>query len=140
MTDEELVYRASGARNRASAPYSGFEVGVALLADGDVFDGANVENASYGLSLCAERNAVVKAVLDGAREVQVVAVYTDVSPPAPPCGMCLQTLREFTKNPANMRVLLANTKGEIKSHTLAEMLPHGFKPEDLPPRLTAIEE
>jgi cytidine deaminase len=140
VTDEELVYRASGARTRAYAPYSGFEVGVALLADGDVFDGANVENASYGLSLCAERNAVVKAVLEGSREIQVVAIYTETSPPAPPCGMCLQTLREFCKDPATMRVLLSNTKGETSRHTLAELLPLGFKPEDLPPRLVQVEE
>ena len=134
MTDEELVYRAGGAKNRAYAPYSKFEVGAALLADGDVFDGANVENASYGLSLCAERTAVARAVLEGAREVQVIAIYTDTSPPAPPCGMCLQTLREFSKNPAGLRVLLANSKGELTRHTLADLLPHGFKPEDLPGR------
>ena len=140
MTDEELVYRAGGAKNRAYAPYSGFEVGVALLADGDVFDGANVENASYGLSLCAERNAVARAVLDGARDVQVVAIFTDSSPPAPPCGMCLQTLREFCKDPASMRVLLANAKGEVTTHTLAQLLPHGFKADDLPPRLVEVKE
>jgi cytidine deaminase len=132
VTDEELVYRAGGARNRAYAPYSKFAVGAALIADGDVFDGANVENASYGLSLCAERNAIVRAVLEGAQQIAVIAIFTDVSPPTPPCGMCLQTLREFARDPAALRVLLANAQGEVRRHTLAELLPHGFRPEDLP--------
>ena len=134
MTDEELVYRAKGARARAYAPYSNFVVGVALLADGEVFDAANVENASYGLSMCAERNAVMRAILEGAHHLQVVAVCSSTSPPAAPCGMCLQTLREFTKDPGSLRILLCNEKGEQAEHTLATLLPHGFKPEDLPRR------
>src|SRR5262249_43828167 len=105
LTDEELVYRASAARARAYAPYSKFEVGVAVLADGDVFDGANVENASYGLALCAERNAIARAVLEGCREISVMAVFTETSPPAAPCGMCLQTLCEFSPDPAQTRIL-----------------------------------
>jgi len=134
VTDEELLYRAKGARARAYAPYSDFIVGAALYAEGEVYDAANVENASYGLSMCAERNAVMRAVLDGARELEVVAVCSSTSPPAAPCGMCLQTLREFTKDPASLRILLCNEAGEKVEHTLASLLPHGFKPEDLPRR------
>ena len=131
ISDEDLIARAQAARSRAYAPYSNFEVGSALLAEGEVFDGANVENASYGLALCAERNAVARAVLDGVREIEAVAVVTGTSPPAGPCGMCLQTLREFTSDPTKLRVLLANPKGEVKRFTLAELLPHGFGPLDL---------
>jgi cytidine deaminase len=131
ISDEDLVARAQAARSRAYAPYSSFEVGAALLADGEIFDGANVENASYGLALCAERNAVARAVLDGVREIEACAVVSGTSPPAAPCGMCLQTLREFTSDPSKLRVLLANPKGEVAIYTLAELLPHGFGPLDL---------
>jgi cytidine deaminase len=131
MTDEELIARASAARTRAYAPYSDFNVGAAIVADGDVFDGANVENASYGLAVCAERNAVMRAVLEGSRQIDAVAVVTEVSPPAAPCGMCLQTIAEFAPDPREVRVLLANPQGEVRSYRLSELLPHGFRPADL---------
>jgi cytidine deaminase len=131
MTDDELIARASAARARAYAPYSNYLVGAAVIADGDVFDGANVENASYGLAICAERAAVLRAVLEGSREIQSVAVVTNSSPPASPCGMCLQTLMEFAPDPNRVKVLLANPNGEQRTHTLAEMLPLGFRPADL---------
>ncbi len=131
MTDDDLIARASAARARAYAPYSNFHVGAAVLADGDVFDGANVENASYGLALCAERNAIARAVLEGSREIESIAVVTEISPPGTPCGMCLQTMTEFAPDPAKVRVLLANPRGERRTYTLADLLPHGFRPEDL---------
>ncbi len=131
ISDEDLVARAQAARARAYAPYSNFEVGAALVADGDVFDGANVENASYGLTLCAERTAIAHAVLEGVREIERVAIVTGTSPPAAPCGACLQTMREFTSDPTKLRVLLANPKGERRAFTLAELLPYGFGPLDL---------
>lgn len=134
MTNDDLIARAQAARTRAYAPYSGFFVGAALLADGDVFDGANVENASYGLAICAERNAVARAVLEGAREISRIAIVTETSPPASPCGMCLQTLAEFCTDPAGLRVLLANPHGERISLTLAELLPHAFRGAGLPKR------
>ena len=131
MTDQELIDRASAARARAYAPYSSFTVGAALVAEGEVFDGANVENASFGLSVCAERTAVLHAVLEGARAIEAIAIFSTISPPAAPCGMCLQTLTEFAPDPAQVRVLLANPQGEVIHGTLADFLPHAFRPEDL---------
>jgi cytidine deaminase len=131
VSDDDLLTRAEAARQRAYAPYSNFTVGAALVADGEIFDGANVENASYGLALCAERNAVARAVLDGVRVIDTIAVVTSTSPPSAPCGMCLQTLREFVEDPKALRVLLGNLKGERRTFTLAELLPHGFGPLDL---------
>jgi cytidine deaminase len=125
-SDDELGAQALAARARAYAPYSGYQVGCALLAGGTIVVAANVENASYGLAVCAERNAVNRAVLDGARAIEVVAIATASSPPAPPCGMCLQTLLEFAPDPAAVRILLVNPAGERRELTLAQMIPHGF--------------
>lgn len=124
--DDDLVQAALDARARAYAPYSSYQVGCALVADGEVFLGANVENASYGLAICAERNAVARAVLDGKRSIDVVVVATQSSPPAAPCGMCLQTLLEFSPDPARVRVILTNPAGERREFTLAALIPHGF--------------
>jgi cytidine deaminase len=88
-----------------------------------------MENASYGLSLCAERAAVAAAVLDGVRRLTQVAVVTSTSPPAAPCGMCRQTLAEFARD---LKVVLANDQDERTVTTLAELLPHAFHREDLP--------
>lgn len=131
MTDDELIARASAARTRSYAPYSKFEVGAAILADGDVFDGANVENASYGLAICAERTALMRAVLEGVRDLTAIAIVTTTSPPGAPCGACLQTLMEFAPDPKKVRVILGNLRGERRTYTLADLLPHAFRPEDL---------
>jgi cytidine deaminase len=131
MTDQDLIDRATAARARAYAPYSRFQVGAALIAEGEIFDGANVENASYGLSVCAERTAILHAVLEGARTIEAIAIVSEISPPAAPCGMCLQTLVEFAPDPTQVRVLLANTRGEVVVRTLADYIPHAFTPEDL---------
>lgn len=131
VSDDDLMARASAARTRAYAPYSKFEVGAAVLAEGDVFDGANVENASYGLAICAERTAIMRAVLDGVRELQAIAIVTQTNPPGAPCGACLQVLTEFSPDPAKVRVILGNTTGQRRTFTLAELLPHAFRPEDL---------
>jgi cytidine deaminase len=128
---QELIAAATEARTRSYAPYSRFHVGAAVRAGGRVFTGANVENASYGLCICAERNAIMAAVLAGESRVDACTVVTDSSPPAAPCGMCLQTLREFTRAPESLQVTLVNLAGEQRAYTLAELLPHGFAPEDL---------
>jgi cytidine deaminase len=128
-TDEQLIAAALAARDRAYAPYSSYHVGCAVLADGEVFTGANVENASYGLALCAERSATAAAINAGHRRLEVVVVATDSSPPAAPCGMCRQTLNEFARGP--MRVIVVNPAGERIDFTLAELLPAGFNGDQL---------
>jgi cytidine deaminase len=126
--DEELVVAALAARRLAYAPYSKFLVGAAVRArDGRVFVGANVENASYGLAICAERAAVVAAVLAGARDLVGAAVATSTSPPASPCGMCRQTLAEFA---TDMPVVLASDEERVVTR-LAELLPGAFRGEAL---------
>jgi len=122
--ENRLVKAARGARRRAYAPYSRFQVGAAVRARGRVFEGANIENASYGLTLCAERSAVTAAVLAGARRLDAVAVASGTSPPTPPCGMCLQTLAEFAG--PELQVLLAGARGALVETTLGELLPRGF--------------
>ena len=119
------------AKDHAFAPYSHFDVGAAVVAGGKVYTGANVENASYGAAICAERSAILRAVFDGARRLDAVAVASDISPPATPCGMCLQVIAEFAPEPEKLRVLLGNPAGELQSYTLADLLPHGFGPRDL---------
>lgn len=126
-----LIGRARAARAHAYAPYSRFHVGCALHADGHVYEGANMENASYGLCLCAERSALAAAVYAGARRVDAVAVSSDSTPPATPCGMCLQSLLEFCDEPSTMRVFLVNERGERRDFTLADLLPHGFTKHQL---------
>jgi cytidine deaminase len=122
--DSRLVAMARAARRRAYAPYSRFRVGAAVRAGGRVFEGANVENASYGLTICAERAAVAAAVLTGARRLEAVAIASGTSPPTPPCGMCLQTLAEFAG--PGLVVLLAGARGAVEETTLGELLPRGF--------------
>jgi len=124
--DRELIAAATEAQTRAYAPYSGFRVGAAVRADGRIYRGANVENATYGLSVCAERNAVIAAVLDGHPAIEAIAVVSDASPPASPCGMCRQTLLEFAGDPARVRVIAINHAGETAEWTVAELIPDGF--------------
>ena len=99
-------------------------MGAAVRAGGEVFAGANVENASYGLTLCAERAAVAGAVAGGARRVEAVAVASGTSPPTPPCGMCLQTLAEFAG--PGLPVILVGPRGAPVETTLGALLPHAF--------------
>jgi cytidine deaminase len=131
-TDDELARAAREAQGRAYAPYSHFHVGAALVtASGEVFTGANVENASYGLSVCAERNAVMVAALAGHRDIRAICVVSDSDPPASPCGMCRQTLLEFAPDPHATRVI-ALGKGDTRAEwTVAELIPHGFTGKQL---------
>jgi cytidine deaminase len=122
-----LVAAAVAARERAYAPYSHFAVGAALrAADGAIYVGCNVENASYGLTICAERNAVAHAVASGAREFGAIAVVTENG--VTPCGACRQVLAEF--GPA-MTVIVADTRGNRRVYTIAELLPDAFGPAQL---------
>ena len=127
--DDELVAAASGAMLHAYSPYSGVHVGAALrVADGRVFTGCNVENASFGMTLCAERTAVVKAVSEGAREFTALAIATSLDGALMPCGACRQVLFEFA--PA-LRVIVAGAGGERVETTLGDLLPEAFGPADL---------
>ena len=127
MTDrDQLMAAARAVRQRAYAPYSTYLVGCAISAGGQIYLGANVENASYGLSICAERVACATAAIDGVRAIDMVAVMTATSPPAAPCGMCLQTLREFCVDPDQLIVVVGNALGEIREFTLSQLIPQAF--------------
>jgi cytidine deaminase len=121
---DEVVRAARAARAQAYAPYSRFRVGAAVRAGGRVFPGANVENASYGATICAERAAIAAAVNAGARRLDAVAVASGTAPPTPPCGICLQTLAEF--GGPDLPVTLAGARGAVVETTLGELLPRGF--------------
>lgn len=139
MDWEPLIAAATEARQRAYAPYSGYRVGAALLtAGGRIVAGCNVENRLLGLSVCAERVAVCRAVAEGALAaarageaapaesgpLAALAVITDASPPAAPCGLCRETLAEFA---ADLPILLVNLAGERDETTLVELLPRRFE-------------
>ena len=126
--DDRLVDAAAAARSRAYAPYSKFRVGAAVLAgDGAIFTGANIENASYPVSLCAERVAIHKAVSEGHRRLRTVAVVADGSEPAMPCGACRQVMAEFGVR----RVIVATPNGRRRIRTLQALLPEPWTPERL---------
>jgi cytidine deaminase len=127
--DPDLLAAAKTAFDRAYAPYSSFQVGAALLGvDGKIYAGCNVENASYGLSRCAEQTAIQKMVSEGTRGFSKAVVYTLASPPSSPCGACRQILFEFGEN---AEVVMVNDKNETRVFTVSELLPAGFGPRDL---------
>lgn len=129
-TVSQLVAAAKAAAENAYCPGSGYPVGAALLAeDGRIFVGCNVENASSGLTICAERNAVCRAVADGARRFVAVAVHTQSDPPASPCGACRQVLAEFGRD---MAVLLVGEGDTVHHTSMTELLPRPFTFRDLP--------
>lgn len=124
-TRDRLVAAAAAARERAYTPYSHFHVGAALLGEsGRIYQGCNVENVSYGLSSCAERNAIFGAVVQGERRFIAVAVVTGAVTPTAPCGACRQVLLEFA--PGDMEVLLATLDGAERTTTLSALLPESF--------------
>jgi len=128
--DKALVESALQVRERAYAPYSRFAVGAALRAtSGRVFTGCNVENASYPLTICAERAALFRAVSEGEREFEAIAVASATG--ATPCGACRQVLSEFGGPDGDLRVLVVDTVGNIRSFTIAELLPEVFTPDQL---------
>ena len=129
MTDKELVNIAKEAMENAYAPYSHFKVGAALLAkDGRVFQGCNIENASYGATNCAERTAIFKAVSEGVREFEAIAIVASSGAYASPCGICRQVLFEFL--PEGKVILDSDEKG-MATFSVQELLPFGFRGEDI---------
>lgn len=121
MEMEQLIQQATEARSRAYAPYSKFAVGAALLGkSGRVYLGCNVENLSFGLTICAERNALAAAVAAGEKEFTAVAVIADSKTPVSPCGACRQVLAEFSPD---LKVCSVNLEGERYEATLSELLP-----------------
>ena len=136
--EEQLIKAAMHARMHAYAPYSGFKVGAAILTYNDIIvEGCNVENASYGATNCAERTAIFKAISEGHRSFQMIAIVggdekekNKLSDYAYPCGICRQVMREFC-DPKTFRVIVARSTDDYRVHTLEELLPESFGPEHL---------
>ena len=132
MNREDLIKEAVKARENSYSPYSKFKVGAALLCkDGTVFYGANIENSSYGLCMCAERNALYNAMNHGYKRDDFVSlvVLADTEGPCSPCGACRQVMHELL--PVSADIILANMKGEFKVTNTNELLPFAFDSEDL---------
>ncbi|MFD1989282.1 cytidine deaminase [Paenibacillus nicotianae] len=126
---DQLIQAAIEARKNAYVPYSKFQVGAALLADGKVYGGCNVENASYGLTNCAERTAIFKAASEGQRKIEAIAIVADTEGPVSPCGACRQVIAEFSDE--NTKVYLTNLKGDVTEWTISQMLPGYFQAHDM---------
>ena len=133
---KKLIEIANNARSNSYVPYSKFAVGAALLLDnGEIITGCNIENASYGDTICAERTAIFKAVSEGKKNFVAIAVAgslqgEEISQYAYPCGICRQVMREFA-NPKEFEVIVAGPNGEFIQKKLEEMLPYSFGPENL---------
>jgi cytidine deaminase len=127
--DELLITAATQARENAHAPYSNFRVGAALRSSsGRIFSGCNVENATYGLTICAERVAIFKAISEGERGFSAIAVVTDTEALTPPCGACRQVLWEFC---GDVPVTMANLKGKRETLQMKELFPKPFDDSNL---------
>ena len=124
--DIELFKQAREASSVAYVPYSHFPVGAALIAkNGLVFQGCNIENASFGLTNCAERTAIFKAVSSGVRDFEMIGIYGETDEPISPCGACRQVLTEFCSD--DMPVWLFSKSGDVKKTTVGDLLPYHFK-------------
>jgi cytidine deaminase len=132
MKKGELILEAEKARTLSISPYSKFPVGAAVFTeDGKIFHGANIENSSYPLSMCAERNAIYHALMHGYKPSQLVAlaVIGETLEPISPCGACRQVMHELLNPQA--QIILANVKGKVREVTVKELLPFAFSPSDL---------
>lgn len=130
MEVKELVKTAIKARELAYVPYSNFKVGAAIeMEDGSIYTGCNIENASYGATNCAERTAIFKAISEGHRKIEKIAVVGDMSAYTSPCGICRQVIAEFADK--NIEIILVKNEEEFQVKTLEEILPGAFTKEDL---------
>lgn len=127
MTNKELINKAYEAMENAYAPYSNFKVGAAVLADGEVFTGCNIENASYGATICAERCAISKAVSEGKLKIEKIAIVSSSGDFTMPCGICRQVMNEFMSDGI---VILTDDKN-IREYAVKELLPSGFSKADM---------
>jgi len=126
---KKLIKEAEKARKKAYTPYSKFQVGAAVLcADGKIFTGCNIENASFGLAICAERVAIFKAISEGPIKIEAIAVIGDTDTPCSPCGACRQVISEFGED---IPLIMANLKGDVKIKKIKELLPEAFGKKDL---------
>ncbi|QBG35013.1 cytidine deaminase [Litorilituus sediminis] len=127
---DNVIMAAKHAYQNAYAPYSKFHVGAAALtAQGNIVSGCNVENASYGLTVCAERNCIGHGVVNGERDFKLIVIYTEQDKLTPPCGACRQVIAEFFQQSAP--VLAVNHKNERQEWTVSQLLPDAFTPKDL---------
>ncbi len=124
---EELIKKALEGKEMAYTPYSNFNVGAAVLAGGKIYTGCNIEVASYSPTICAERTAIFKAISEGHRKIDKIAVVGD-NIDTFPCGVCRQVIREFGKN---AEIIIANSVDDYKIFTMDEILPYSFGPDDL---------
>lgn len=132
MEKEELIVKAKEARKLSYSPYSHFAVGAAILTkDGKVYLGANIENSAYSLCMCAERNAIYNAMMDGYKkeDLLALALCADTDNPCSPCGACRQVISELM--PKNAPIYMSNMKGDVQESTIEELLPYAFSEEDL---------
>ncbi|HZK57416.1 MAG TPA: cytidine deaminase [Clostridia bacterium] len=124
MTYEELIEKAMEAKQNAYAPYSGFSVGAALLTkEGKVYTGCNIECASYGATNCAERTAIFKAVSEGERNIEAIAIVSNSDNYIYPCGICRQVIMEFG---SKIKIVVARSEHDFKIHTIDDLLPNSF--------------
>lgn len=128
MDKKTLIKKALESKEKAYVPYSNFHVGAALLTeDGKVYTGCNIEIASYSPTICAERTAIFKAVSEGSKKIDTIAIVADGEDTFP-CGVCRQVIREFGKDAT---IIIANSEEDYKEYSLDQLLPHSFGPEDL---------
>lgn len=128
ISEKELIQKALKAKERAYAPYSNFRVGASILSDDRIYVGFNIENISYSLTICAERVAVINALLNGAKNFEKIVITSESEEFSYPCGACLQFLSEFTKD---MDIILINGNGRAKKTKLKELFPKPFKRKNL---------